>query len=281
MKRNNTLYCGNCGKPGHIYKKCMEPITSMGVIIYKHNNETNEKNYLMIRRRNTLGFVEFMRGKYTLDNYKYILNIFTIMTIHEREMILNNSFDYLWDKLWMNRNLKQYHSEYSHSKKKYEILSSGLIVTSLNQKLTLQDFHRMADRNYTEQEWGFPKGRRNLKENDLEAAKRECNEETGLTESDYRVCEDYPKFEEVFLGTNNIRYKHIYFLAEFTSDKKLGVDLNNKTQVMEISSVNWFSKDQCLKKIRNYNEEKKILIKKVDEYLSNINISRNNESKII
>ncbi len=22
MKKNTSLYCGNCGEPGHIYKKC-------------------------------------------------------------------------------------------------------------------------------------------------------------------------------------------------------------------------------------------------------------------
>ena len=79
----------------------------------------------------------------------------------------------------------------------------------------------------------------------------------------------WPKFEEVFNGTNNIRYKHIYFLAEYTSEKELEVDLNNSTQLMEISDIAWFSLDQCIKKIRNYNQEKKDLITRVREYLSN------------
>ena len=49
----------------------------------------------MIRRRNTIGFVEFLRGKYTLDNYKYILSIFSIMTTDEREQILISTFNEL------------------------------------------------------------------------------------------------------------------------------------------------------------------------------------------
>lgn len=268
MKKNTSLYCGNCGEPGHIYKKCLQPITSMGIILFQKNEESGRHEYLMVRRRNTIGFVEFMRGKYTLDNYKYILSIFTIMTISEREQILTSTFDELWESLWMNKNVRQYQNEYSHSKKKFDILKNGLIVTQLNQKLTLEDFHRLAPKDYTEQEWGFPKGRRNLKENDLQAAIRECNEETGLSKQDYDIIEKAPKFQEVFLGTNNIRYKHIYFLAKYNSNKALQIDLENSVQLLEISEVSWFHLDDCLLKIRNYNEAKKELIKNVDEYLS-------------
>ena len=38
-------------------------------------------------------------------------------------------------------------------------------------------------------EWGFPKGRRNLKERDRECAVREFSEETGLTAEDYIIQE--------------------------------------------------------------------------------------------
>ena len=89
----------------------------MGIILIQFNPDTKKNEYLMVRRRNT-GFVEFMRGKYTLDNYKYILNIFTIMTIAEREQILTATFDELWESLWMKKNMRQYQNEYSHSKKK-------------------------------------------------------------------------------------------------------------------------------------------------------------------
>ena len=268
MKKNSSLYCGNCGQPGHIYKKCLEPITSMGIILIQFNPDTKKNEYLMVRRRNTIGFVEFMRGKYTLDNYKYILNIFTIMTIAEREQILTATFDELWESLWMKKNMRQYQNEYSHSKKKFDILKNGLIVTQLNQKLNLEDFHRLAPKDYTEQEWGFPKGRRNLRESDMEAAIRECNEETGLKTGEYKIIEDAPTFQEVFLGTNNIRYKHVYFLANYESDKILEMDLDNSIQTLEISEVSWFPLEICLTKIRNYNTAKKELIKNVDEYLS-------------
>ena len=32
-KREN--YCGNCGEEGHTYRRCLAPIISLGVILYK------------------------------------------------------------------------------------------------------------------------------------------------------------------------------------------------------------------------------------------------------
>ena len=48
----------------------------------------NEIKYLMIQRKDTLGFVEFMRGKYNLENIDYIYKIFKIMTKEERLSII-------------------------------------------------------------------------------------------------------------------------------------------------------------------------------------------------
>ena len=112
----NTLYCGNCGKYGHIYRKCLSPIISYGIIIFKKID--NKLKYLLVQRKDTLGFVEFMRGKYNLENINYIIRLFKIMTLNERNKILSYDFDILWNKLWMNQDNKQYHNEYEISKKK-------------------------------------------------------------------------------------------------------------------------------------------------------------------
>ena len=73
------LFCGNCGEEGHGYRKCLHPIISLGVILFRKNVDNNLE-YLMVQRRDTLGFVEFMRGKYNLENINYIFELFKIMT---------------------------------------------------------------------------------------------------------------------------------------------------------------------------------------------------------
>ena len=99
----NNLYCGNCGKFGHIYRRCTAPITSLGIICYKKESYLGNEliKYLMIQRRDTLGFVEFMRGKYNLDNVNYIYKLFEIMTKNERNrieqlfIIISNTYVFL------------------------------------------------------------------------------------------------------------------------------------------------------------------------------------------
>ena len=46
----------------------------------------------MIRRKDSLGYVDFMRGKYPTTNKRYIENIISEMTNHEKSKLLNNSF---------------------------------------------------------------------------------------------------------------------------------------------------------------------------------------------
>ena len=69
----NELYCNNCGKKGHLYNQCKLPITSLGIIAFRFNEKKLE--FLMIRRKDTLGFIDFMRGKYSLQNKEYIKNM--------------------------------------------------------------------------------------------------------------------------------------------------------------------------------------------------------------
>ena len=65
-------YCNNCGKNGHLYHQCKLPITSLGIIAFRIND--NQIQYLMIRRKDTLGYIDFMRGKYSVFNKDYIIH---------------------------------------------------------------------------------------------------------------------------------------------------------------------------------------------------------------
>ena len=60
-KKKKEIYCQNCGKFNHVYKKCTEPITSFGIIAFKRFNiktdlENNELTNLEIENINDKNF---------------------------------------------------------------------------------------------------------------------------------------------------------------------------------------------------------------------------------
>ena len=271
IKREN--YCGNCGDEGHTYRRCLAPIMSLGVILYKVVD--NRLMYLMVQRRDTLGYVEFMRGKYNLENSKYILELFKIMTENERLKILNNDFDFLWRNLWMNKNLKKFQNEYNNSKKKFNLLKNGVNIDG--HQLSLLNTHNTVPILWKRPEWGFPKGRRNAKESDLDCAKREFEEESGYTEDSYQIDDSISPIVELFSGTNNIRYKHIYYIGKSLNDVSLTINKDNFNQASEISQIKWSSFTDSSESIRVYNIEKKEVLKKVHDLLTKKIFVNNND----
>ena len=260
---SKLVYCGNCGADGHTYRRCILPIMSLGIILYKIDNGVIK--YLLIQRKDTLGFVEFMRGKYNLENLNYIKEILKIMTIEEREKIINKEFDFIWNELWMNYNNKKFHNEYSNSKEQFNKLKNGFKIR--NENYNIKKINNLVPKIYNETEWGFPKGRRNLRESDIDCAKREFEEESGYNSNNYEILDETLKFQEIFLGTNNIRYQHTYYLAKSLQNVDLVVDKNNYNQFTEIKKINWFTFEEGMKTIRNYNCEKKDILNKVNNYI--------------
>ena len=116
---NNKSYnfCNNCGKGGHVFHMCKHPITSIGMILFRMYE--NKIQFLMIKRKHSLGFVEFMRGKYPVYNYEYLLNIFNEMSNYERDLIKTATFDELWTYLWGEQFGIQYRGEERISRDKF------------------------------------------------------------------------------------------------------------------------------------------------------------------
>ena len=64
------MNCNNCGKKGHMYKDCKLPVTSCGHIIFRDDGV--EPKVLMIQRKDSLCYIDFLRGKYDMRDLKYI-----------------------------------------------------------------------------------------------------------------------------------------------------------------------------------------------------------------
>lgn len=262
IRRSRVMYdrhCMNCGKQNHTYISCKLPITSIGLIAYRKEKE--ELKYLMIRRKNSLGYMDFIRGKYNMHNEHYMRNIINEMTVNEKKQVLVEPFDKMWSEMW-GATAKQFTHEQEQAKVKFELIKRGILVKG--QYFKLEDFIAESQTAWKDAEFGFPKGRRNVNENDLEVGIREFCEETGYNPRDIHLIENLAPFEEVFMGSNYKSYKHSYFLAEI---KDTRYKLKN-FQEAEVAEIGWFSYEECIEMIRDYNIERKNVLTRVHRILS-------------
>jgi len=238
--------CNNCGNYGHLFYNCRKPITSFGILCYRLNaNNNNIIEYLLVQRKDSLGYVDFLRGKYNEKNLFQLKNIIKEMTKTEKENIIKFSYSELWDKLWnkINEKYDAKNEEKFNYIKQYKMDMFNVI--------------------WEEAEWGIPKGRRNYKEKDLECALREFEEETGYHKKNLFLIKNLNSYDEIFTGSNLKSYKHKYFIAKinFEDTKEL------KFQKSEIGNMEWMPYEKCLEKIRDYNTEKKELITSLNNLL--------------
>ena len=269
MNIKKQVFCNNCGKLGHLFHNCRVPITSIGIIplriVKKFNTELkhieNVIELLIIKRKDSLAFIDFMRGKYIMEDKHYILNLLNNMSINERNYLLTNDFDTIWSYLWNYNTNNLYRNEEKLSKIKFNKLKSGFM--SILESYNLKELVDLCDKKYSEPEWGFPKGRRNYHEKDIVCGLREFEEETGYKKSDIEIFNNIVPFEEIFTGSNYKSYKHKYFVGIISNNT---IPLAN-FQIYEISEIKWVPIDEVYKYIRDYNYEKTNIINDLNKLL--------------
>lgn len=233
--------------------------------------------FLLIRRKHTLGFLEFMRGRYNIENVDGIIFLFKQMTPDEIRKIKNWIFDQLWEDVWgNNKNRSSHQSEYAISKEKFNKLKN-----ENNGHLNLDFYIDNVTATWDSPEWGFPKGRRNFKEEDKACAIREFKEETGYGNDEIVILDKIDPIEETFIGTNGITYKHVYYLAISTNDKIPLIDPKNSNQFDEIGDIGYFSYEECMEKIRPYHIDRQKIITHIYIYMINQLIKNLRQNTII
>ena len=293
------MICSNCNKSNHEYKECKEPITSWGIILVNlnninlhinHNNNIQIKNriynicpqnykdlenlstymnnikFLLIQRRHSIAYMDFLRGKYKIDNIDQINSLFQYMNPLEIKSLGEKDFDVLWREMWNNdasrvNNMK----EYNMGKNKFNQLKSGD-----NIDLNLNFFIENVTPLYKFNEWGFPKGRKNHNESPLECALREFSEETSIDLSNISIIPNINPIEENLIGTNGIPYRHIYYIAETKMDNLKNVQNNN-----EIGNIGFFNYNDAKNIIREYHTEKKNILEYIYMYYLEILLESN------
>jgi len=248
-----TIFCNNCGDRGHAFRECKRPVLSCGIILLQSKSnptkpttlplDMNDIQVLMIRRKDSMSYTEFMRGKYDPSDVKYVYTLLQNMTQYELDSLKTVPFDLLWSKLWIN--IERHEHELPSSHEKFQRVFN--IIKDVNST-------------FTEPEWGFPKGRRFRCESDQQCAEREFFEETNIPRSAYITVKDV-EFTETFVGTNGIPYQHKYFLGIVVHPEQLDIEQRlTPTQKREISAVDWKSISDCKNLTRpHYTGREKLL----------------------
>lgn len=258
---NRIRYCTNCGLHGHVFRSCTAPVTSYGVIAMKYRGDTSvssDLQFLLIQRKDSLSFIEFIRGKYHSTDEEYICNLLQNMTQSEQARLLHHTFEEIWQEIWGNVSKLQSHkNDYRKSEERFLILQPMLV-----------DMIKTYPSPWTEPEWGFPKGRRNSFEKDIHCAIREFVEETGLNENDFEVIHNTKSISETYVGSNHVNYCHKYYLAMCKPNSQVQLDFNNVHMTREIGDIKWFSFDDAFAKIRPDNVEKREILLKAKKIMS-------------
>jgi len=241
-----------------------QPITSVGIIAFTVNKQTREIKYLMIQRKHSVGFVDFVRGKYVLHNKMQILSLLSVMTDAEHLRLVTEDFGSLWREMWGGH-------EDPMAREKLEHLRNG-VMTNYN-FYTLGDCIKEVvseSFKWTHNDWGFPKGRKNFNETDLNCATREFTEETGIDQSVLSIITNIVPYEEIFTGSNFKSYKHKYYLA-YIEQGETSVNLGG-FQREEVGNIGWKRLSEALDGIREYHVERKELLRNVDVVIRNLKL---------
>jgi 8-oxo-dGTP pyrophosphatase MutT (NUDIX family) len=227
--------------------------------------------FLMVQRKDSLSFVEFVRGKYNIQNRGYLLKLLSGMTTEERGHLITKSFDELWHGFWQSGHSRTFLKEYEQSKARFTMLKSGYYirpVSNLVGSAAGEEFFSLAvalnstTSTHADTEFGFPKGRRNINETDLQCALREFSEETGVLVSDITVLSNVGPCEEIFTGSNGVRYRHVYYVAELKPESRVWDDVGvipvvDPVQLREVKSVGWFDAEGVMERLRVENHERR------------------------
>jgi hypothetical protein len=215
---------------------------------------------IMVQRRNTIGMIEFIRGKYEVSNPEYIIKLFNMLTFDEKRILREHSnFDMIRTLIGLKRDTN-HRGEYEDAKRKFNELKNNPSCDMI---------HSLLDNSYTKwnsPEWGIPKGRRSNKEFDIECAIREFVEETGIKYKNLNVYRNVKPLEEIYRGINGVVYKHVYYLASVKetpdADENITIIERGGQINCEVGNVKLFNLSECHKVIRPYYISKLNVIKK-------------------
>lgn len=223
-------------------------MSSYGIVCHRIRIDFDQRSvfpeFLAIQRKDTIPYVEFVRGKYSPDDLEYVVRLISEMTSDEQENLKSLTFEQMWTSFWGNwRRGSACETDYLAAESVYKRLLSACPISTLVAS---------AVRFAPEREWSFPKGRKMTSETDVSCALREFEEETGFKSSSIHMLNTQP-YEEVFEGGNGILYRHVYFLCRLVDmrDAPPRAPPPNSVRARETRDMQWLTCAQLYEKFAN------------------------------
>lgn len=279
-------------------KKYCTYLYSYGILCSAIVND--EYKIILIKRKHTIGLLEFLRGKYTLGDDNYFIKLLNMMTNSEKQMLKESTnFKQMRENVGLICKNSSHKAEFDDARMKYNILKDRFLVngdcndcgancsscdadcdTSNKTICLLDEFIDKSTEKWDTQEWELPKGRKSSRESEIKCAVREFCEETGLHYNDIKIAINAKPLDEIYTGINGVTYHHVYYFADFVGDSsKLKFDSSNDILTSEVSEIKWASLTECNQIIRPYHQEKKAVIRKYfqiiesrDRYFSDLDL---------
>ena len=203
-----------------------------------YNKYHNLVTFLMVKRKHTYSYIQFVKGNYNLSCPGKIIELIQLMTYSEHQKIKDCvNFKELWDDVCCN---------YTTSIDKNAELAFSNIRNGIRGNIKLNDYLSAIPIPFHTSDWGFPKGKKNSSETSYDAAVRETYEEIGVSIDSYRLM-DNETCKEDLIGTDKNNYSYTYHVGmpkkqlSFVKDK------------YEIGGISWLPYIVAINNIRIYN----------------------------
>lgn len=233
------------------------PITSYGIVLYTYENNKYLK-YLVCQRRDSIAYIQFLQDLIDENN---IIKYINLMSKEEKDRCLEYYYKKdphsIWKDLWINHNSKIYKQDYKRC--------TDIFMKNMEKYIEYFKDDKLGQK---ENCWCFPKGRLHSNENEVECALREFEEETCIPSKYINVNRNI-KFEEVYIGSNNLLYKTVYYIAYIPYiPKKIYKYYPNNIRKKFVSSefyeIEWIEYQNAMEKL---NDSKKQILEKINNYI--------------
>jgi len=218
---------------------------SVGIILCRKNQKTGRLEVLLVKKRFTYAYAEFIHGRYVREGARArenaLRDVATLLDNMTREELLDIwslNFAQMWYRAWLlGGNRDMYNKKAAKFQSTFMREDGGAAL------------HRMITQARANGEalWEVPKGRRlHAREGDVFCAVRELREETGVDKSEYRILPGVKR--RVNYVSVGVRYTCVYYVAlanpnlaarESLFPTKSALALREMTHMAEIGEACW------------------------------------------